>query len=66
MTVKRGIFIIGTFQCVTATTNATVIGYFDLKLIARWVAVEGCKHVAYRVKICIWVGKVLGNYFYDR
>jgi hypothetical protein len=65
MAVKRGTCIIGTFQCVTTTANAAVMFYFNLKAITRWVAMEGREHVAYRLKICSWVGKVLGDYLYD-
>ena len=61
MTVKRGIFIIGTFQCITATADAPVIALFRMLKAHRWLGGRGRvqKHVAYRVKIGSWVGKVL-------
>ena len=65
MTVKRGIFIVCTCQIVTAATNATIMYYVNLKPIARWVAVEGCKHVPYCLKVCIRVGKVFGDCAYN-
>jgi hypothetical protein len=54
-----------TLQFVVAATDATIVIDRNMKIIARWMTMEGCKHGTHRSEIGRGVGKILRDTFED-